>query len=116
MSLKKVNSTSFKKGHKPWHAGKPLPDYYKKSLSEARKRSKHRTGRLHPRWLGGKDGYYHKIAKTKKIIILITWLHYAMDAILRFIGKMITSIEKELVMKGVGGRVMKLYEEANYGK
>ncbi|GAH13905.1 unnamed protein product, partial [marine sediment metagenome] len=29
-------NTQFKKGHKPWHANKSMPDYYKKSLSNAK--------------------------------------------------------------------------------
>lgn len=63
--------SEFKKGHKPWHAGKPLPRYYKKSLSEARKMSKYRTGKLHPRWRGGisKEPYSQKWTRMLKASI-----------------------------------------------
>jgi len=47
------NKGQFKRGRRPWHAGKPLPEFYKKSLSRARMKSKYRTGKLHPKWKGG---------------------------------------------------------------
>lgn len=31
--------SEFKKGNKPWHAGKPLPDYYKESLALAKRKN-----------------------------------------------------------------------------
>ena len=60
--MSKPNQTSFKKGNVPWNTGKKMSDKHKKILSEARMKSKHRTGKLHPRWKGGKRRYYCDVA------------------------------------------------------
>jgi hypothetical protein len=77
MPLTKANKTSFKNGSKPWNAGKKLPDWYRKKLSDSRLASKYCTGELHPRWKGGNRGYYNDLAAknltsigTKKICLL----------------------------------------------
>jgi len=62
-----ANSGSFKKGNIPPFKGKTLSTELRKKLSEARLNSPFRTGPLHPKWKGGKRGYFGD--QGKRILI-----------------------------------------------